>query len=150
MDVRIIHLEPMRVASLLGYGTEPEMQAWDKMFAWMERHNLLNKPHRLFGFNNPSPTPGSPNYGYEVWVTVDSDVNSDDTVTVKDFAGGAYAVTRHTGVEGIPETWMRLSAWAETSPHQVARHQWLEEHIKVGRDVPSDEFVLDLYLPIKA
>jgi DNA gyrase inhibitor GyrI len=150
MDVRIIHLEPLRVASVLGYGKEPEMQAWDKMFTWAESHQLPDKSPRFFGFNNPSPSPGSPNYGYEVWITVGNDVKSDESVTVKDFGGGDYAVTRHTGVEGIPETWMQLSAWVETSPYRMASHQWLEEHIKVGRDVPPEQFVLDLFLPIKS
>ena len=46
MDVRIIHLEPMRVASVLGYGKEPEKQAWDKMLNWAESHLQLEKPHR--------------------------------------------------------------------------------------------------------
>ncbi len=150
MDVRIIHLEPMRVASVLGYGAEPEMQAWDKLFAWAEAHHLSGKSPRLFGFNNPSPTPASANYGYEIWATVDENVKSDDVVTVKDFAGGMYAVMRHTGVTDLPEIWMQLSAWVETSPYRVASHQWLEEHIKVGRDMPPEEIVLDLYLPIQA
>lgn len=149
MDVRIIDLEPMRVASVLGFGSEPEKQALDRMFTWAEGQHLFDRPRRLFGFNNPSPTPGSPNYGYEVWVTLDGEAKSDDVVTVKDFAGGKYAVMRHTGVEGIPEAWAQLSAWVETSPYRMANHQWLEEHIKVGRDLPHGDFVLDLYLPIK-
>ena len=31
LDVRIVKLEPMRVASAHGFGTNPEEQAWDKI-----------------------------------------------------------------------------------------------------------------------
>jgi DNA gyrase inhibitor GyrI len=150
MDVKIVHLEPLRVASALGYGASPEMLAWDKLLAWAKANRQLEQPHRFFGFNNPSPTPASPNYGYEVWMTVSPDVQSNEMVTVKAFEGGDYAVTRCTGVEHIPQAWMELSTWAETSPYRIGSHQWLEEHIKVGRDIPESDFVLDLYLPIKA
>jgi DNA gyrase inhibitor GyrI len=150
VDVRILHFEPLRVASALGYGASPEMLAWSKLLDWAEAHHQLEQPHRFFGFNNPSPTPASPNYGYEVWMTVTPDVLSDEMVTVKDFAGGDYAVTRCMGVEHIPQTWMELSTWAETSQYRMGSHQWLEEHIRVGPNIPESEFVLDLYLPIKA
>lgn len=150
MDVRIVELDPMRVASVLAYDNEPEMKAWAKMLSWAQAHHLMEKPHRAFGFNNPSPTPGSPNYGYEVWMTVDSDVQTDDTVKIVDFTGGRYAVTRCVGVSNIFNTWQELLMWVENSPHRQAEHQWLEEHIKVGPNVSPDDYVLDLYLPIKA
>ena len=35
------------------------------------RQHVLDQPGRLFGYNNPDPTPGSSNYGYDVWITVD-------------------------------------------------------------------------------
>jgi hypothetical protein len=47
------------------------------MKAWAEAHNLLGKPHRLFGYNNPDPSPGSPNYGYDVWLTVDESTQAE-------------------------------------------------------------------------
>jgi DNA gyrase inhibitor GyrI len=150
MDVRIVELEPMRVASVLAYGNEPEMKAWEKMLSWAQSHHIMDKPHRAFGFNNPSPTPGSPNYGYEVWMTVAPDVQADDTVKMIDFSGGRYAVTRCVGVSNIFNTWQELLMWVENSPHRQAEHQWLEEHIKMGPDVSPDDYVLDLYLPIKA
>ncbi|MBI5667609.1 MAG: GyrI-like domain-containing protein [Chloroflexi bacterium] len=152
LTVRLVELPPMRVASVLGFGAEPEALAWRKLMAWAEPRGLLRvQPEpRIFGFNNPSPTPGSPNYGYEFWITIDPEVESDDSVTVKDFSGGLYAVTRCKGVETIYNTWQQLVAWLETSPYKPAKHQWLEEHINVGADVPPEELVLDLYLPVKA
>jgi len=154
LDVRIVRLEPMRVASALGFGESPEGLAWDKLLAWYKASGLAQdgKLHRFFGFNNPNPSAGSPSYGYEVWVTVDEGVQPEGEIKLKSFAGGLYAVTR-CEVKGdpgelIPAAWQRLVRWHESSRYGMGRHQWLEEHIGLV-DTPSAEFVLDLYLPVK-
>ncbi len=73
LDVRIVRLEPMRVASFHGFGTSPEHEAARKLIAWAKPGSLLDAPnkHRIFGFDNPCPSPGSPNYGYEFWITIE-------------------------------------------------------------------------------
>jgi DNA gyrase inhibitor GyrI len=152
LKVRMVKLEPMRVASVYGFGKSPEEEAWKKLEAWAKPKGLLEDPkrHRIFGFNNPDPSPGSPNYGYEFWIEVGSEVEPEGEVRVQAFAGGLYAVTRcevrGDPYESIPQTWKRLVTWLEDSKYKHAHHQWLEEHIQV--DAPEVEFVLDLYLPI--
>jgi len=149
MDVRIVRLEPMRVVAVLGFGASPESLAWDKMTAWLKTSHLLDEgpAQRFFGFNNPSPSAGSPNYGYELWVTVDGQVEAEGEITVKDFPGGLYAVTRCKGVATIFPTWQQLVRWSEESPYHSANHQWLEEHFG-ALDGPSEDLTLELYLPI--
>jgi len=149
IDVRIVRLEPMRVAAVLGFGASPEGLAWDKMLAWLKETQLLEdgQPHRFFGFNNPSPSAGSPNYGYEVWVTVDEHVQAGGEVSLKDFQGGLYAVTHCKAVENIYPTWQKLARWGAESRYHMASHQWLEEHFGM-LEVAPEELVLDLYLPI--
>ena len=152
LDVRIVNLPPMRVACVNGFGEGPEGIAFDKMKAWAQAHNLLEEPHRLFGYNNPDPSPGSPNYGYDVWLTVDESVQADGEARIINFPGGLYAVTR-TEVKNpgddIPGAWQKLVKWMEASRYRHGRHQWLEEHIgplgEMGGDQP---FTLDLHLPI--
>jgi AraC family transcriptional regulator len=152
LNVRIVKLPPMRVACVNGFGAGPEGQAFEKMKAWAQAHNLPGKPHRLFGYNNPDPSPGSPNYGYDVWITVDESVQADGEARLIDFPGGLYAVTRidvqEPGDE-IPVAWQKLVKWMEASKYRHGRHQWLEEHIgpldEMGGDQP---FALDLHLPI--
>jgi DNA gyrase inhibitor GyrI len=68
--------------------------AFDKMRAWAEAHNLPNRPHPIFGYNNRDPSPGSPNYGYDVWLTVDESVQAEGDARIIEFPGGLYAVTR--------------------------------------------------------
>ena len=152
-DVRIVRLEPMRVISLLGFGQEPETQAWDKMIAWAKEKQLWQdgKAKRFFGFNNPSPTPGSPNYGYEVWMTVDPQVQPDGEARIVEFTGGLYAVMHCPVINpwaDIPAAWQTLVQWVEHSSYRKAEHQWLEEHLDAETMQVGQNFQLDLYLPI--
>ena len=146
--VRIITLEPMHVASAHGFGPEPEGIAWDKILAFVEEKGLNEvEGTRYFGFNNPNPAAGSPNYGYEQWVTIAPDVEATADVEIKDFTGGLYAVLRCEGVENIGAMWQELVAWSENSSYRRGTHQWLEE-VLTPPPTPENEFVLDLYMPI--
>src|SRR5512140_1873121 len=152
IEVRIVKLPPMRVACVNGFGEGPEGMAFDKMNAWATAHHLLSKPHRIFGYNNPDPAPGSPNYGYDVWLTVDGSVQADGGARIIEFPGGLYAVTRievkKPGDE-IPNAWQKLVKWMEASKYRHGRHQWLEEHIgPLDETVNELPFTLDLHLPI--
>jgi DNA gyrase inhibitor GyrI len=153
IEVRIVKLEPLHVAAALGYGESPEGLAWGKILAWAGEKGLLVDihAHRFFGFNNPSPSAGSPNYGYEQWITVGPEYQPEGEIQVKDFAGGLYAVTRCVGVENIFPTWQKLVAWHENSPYRHAHHQWLEEALNPeesleGGDIQRAAF--DLYMPV--
>lgn len=148
IEVRIIKLDPMRVASAYGFGEQPEYIAWEKLLEWAKSQGFKDLgQHRFFGFNNPSPSPGSPNYGYEQWMTVDQGVEGSEEIEIKEFPGGLYAVTRCEGLQHITEIWKKLVVWREDSRYREAHHQWLEECFtpEVER---LEDYVFDLYAPI--
>jgi DNA gyrase inhibitor GyrI len=152
LAVKIVKLPPMRVVCVNGFGEGPEEIAFKKMKAWAEGHDLIGKQYRLFGYNNPDPSPGSPNYGYDVWITVDESARADGEARILEFPGGLYAVTRidvkNPGDE-IPATWQKLVKWMENSKYHHGQHQWLEEHIGPLEEMGGDQpFTLDLHLPI--
>lgn len=147
-NVRIIQLEAMHVASAHGFGTEPEGIAWDKILGFVTEKGLKDVPDtRYYGFNNPNPAAGSPNYGYEQWVTIRQDIGVTDDVEVKDFSGGLYAVMRCKGIDNIGKTWQQLVGWAESSSYQRAHHQWLEE-VLTPPPIAAEDVILDLHMPI--
>ena len=151
LDVRIVRLDPMRVISVHGFGPEPEGVAWRKLWAWVERSGAARdgETQRVFGLNNPNPSAGSPNYGYEFWIEVGPDVQGDGDAQVKEFGGGLYAVTRCHNLSQIGDVWHRLALWRENSPHRGGHHQWLEQHIgPLAAEQTPEELVLDLFLPI--
>jgi AraC family transcriptional regulator len=143
----------MRVACVNGFGKEPESQAFERMLAWAKTHDLLGKPHRLFGYNNPDPSPGSPNYGYDVWMTVDASVQADGEARIVDFSGGLYAVMRldvNSPGDQIPAAWQEMVRWMQKSRYRHGSHQWLEEHIGPLEEMGGEQaFILDLHLPIR-
>ncbi len=146
-NVRIVRLEPMRVAAALGFGPQPEELAWGALTRWAESEGMRLADHRLFGFNNPSPTPGSPNYGYEQWLVLKGQAFSSDEVSLKDVPGGLYAVMRCQGTPN-PDIWLELVRWRESSSYRAAQHQWLEECLTPDLLGQWDRVEFDLFLPI--
>jgi DNA gyrase inhibitor GyrI len=151
LKVRIVRLEPMRVASVHALSASPEQDAWDKLVSWAKPRGLFDdvETHRIFGFDNPSPSSGSPNYGYEFWIKVGPDVEAEGEVKIHEFLGGLYAVARCKGTGNITETWKQLVAWCEASQYKFGHHQALEANVSpVDPPPPPEELVLDLHCPI--
>jgi len=151
LEVRIVHLPPMRVAIFRAFGDGPELEAWAKVYAWAQEKGWLNSATgtRVFGFNNPDPSPGSPNYGYEWWLVVSTDEEIGGGVEEKQFPGGRYAVTRCKGAHNITQTWHRLATWVDNSSYSASRHQWLEEHLgPLCEELDVGGLLLDLHFPI--
>ena len=152
LQVDILELAPLRVASFHGFGPNPEEIAWNKLEAWAKPLGYMEdiKSHPIFGFNNPNPSAGSPNYGYEFWIEVGTEVAPPGDMEIKDFQGGLYAVTRcpvpENDFEVIGATWHKLATWLEDSHYRLGSHQWLEKHVPT--DVPGLVFILDLLIPI--
>lgn len=149
LDVKISTLEPMRMLSAYGFGKSPEGDAWDKLKEYGIREGIFTEGERpqTFGFNNPNPCEGSPNYGYEIWLPVTDDLQPGDDLRIVDFEGGLYAVAQFKGLNNIGDVWHQLVAWREGSKYKKGNHQWLEE-LLTWPDVPLEEYVFNLYLPI--
>ena len=42
LEVRIVNLEPLRVASASGFGEQPELEAWDKILSWANSQGVTD------------------------------------------------------------------------------------------------------------
>jgi len=158
-EVKIVKLEPMRVASVRAVSTKPENDAWEKMRSWAQPRGLLEDidKHPVFGFNSPDPSPGGKEYGYEFWIRVDPDTKPSGDVEIKKFNGGLYAVATCKLKEelesdffiknGYLESWKNLVDWVKSSKHKMGKHQCLEKAHEPGAS--EEELTLDLYCPIE-
>jgi DNA gyrase inhibitor GyrI len=148
-EIQIAKLPPMRVVSAHAYGESPETAAFALLQRYAEDNGLLQDGELppTFGFNNPNPSPGSPNYGYEVWLPVEEDVQSSGEIRPVAFEGGLYAVTRCRDLHNIGDAWLELARWREGTAYAPGKQQWLE-HLLSPPDAPPEAFVIDLYLPI--
>ena len=151
-NVHVTKLEPMRVASVYAFGTNPEGEAWNKLVAWAEPKGLLNNiaEHPIFGFNNPNPLSESSRYGYELWIKVTPEIEPEGEIRIIEFMGGLYAVARCEALgepyKNIPSAWQSLVDWCRENNHELGYHNALERFVTSG-DRP-DDLVLDLYCPI--
>ncbi len=148
-EVRIVKLLPAKVAWYRAESETPETDAWKVMLEWIKSKEFEKLPAtRYFGFNNPDPTDGTSVYGYEVWVTVPDGTEPDETVGVKEFEGGLYAVIP-TFLYDIGRRWSQLVGWVEKSGHETGKAPCLEEHIFIDETRGTEKMQLDLYQPLE-
>jgi DNA gyrase inhibitor GyrI len=147
LTVRIVTLAPMQLAGANGFGREPEVLAWEKLLTWAKGNRLVKENTRYFGFNNPSPSATSPDYGYDQWMTVGPEVKGQGDIRIWEFPGGTFAVTR-CKLDTIQQTWQELLSWALSNKYRIAPPHMLEECIEAPGG-PWDQMVFDLYLPIE-
>lgn len=154
LEVKIVQLEPMLVASFPAYGPEPEEEAWERLVNWARPLGLLDDParHRIFGFDTTGSNIPGQNRGYEFWIQVDPGFQAEGEVQIKAFSGGKYAVYHIPKVdnpwETIPSSWQALVLWQEDSPYKMGKAQCLEEHLGHA-DIPLALSAMDLYLSIQ-
>jgi DNA gyrase inhibitor GyrI len=144
-NVQIVNLEPRRVASAWAFGRAPEEAAWKKLQQWAQSRGLLHESAGplIFGFNNPSPSSETPNYGYEfclvVGPQVEPEAKPETDIRIQNLTGGLYAVMPFTDdggdpYETIPAAWRQLDAWVKTSGHKAAhQRQCYEAHSAQGK-----------------
>ena len=162
-SVRVLDLPGCRVVSVYAFGEEPESKSHEVMHAffgavgWDEEEMSR---HRIFGFNNPDPSPGSERYGYEHWITIDdSFVLPPDVpagISIKEMEGGLYASLESRGIPN-PVKWGGVVKWINGSEYQYdGSRQWLEEIVLneiamlnvLGNQADPDELVFNLMSPI--
>lgn len=124
--------------------------------------------YRVFGYNNPDPMSPDEMYGYEVCVTVSSEIYDSledapeyriketfDKVRRRMLPGGCYAavsIKRRPGSSDIGREiiagWNHFRAWLDESRYIWDRRPYLEEHL--GFDENDDHIGgVDLYMPVK-
>ena len=126
------------------------MNAFKVIGQWLKKEKVIASKARIFGFNNPSPEEGEEEYGYEIWVTIDKDLEIEhDKIQTKVVPGGLYGVTTvKGGVENIFPAWQRFAKWVEDSKYEFGDHQWLEEHLGFDEEF-NHTGSIDLFIPIK-
>jgi DNA gyrase inhibitor GyrI len=152
LDVEVVTLPPMTVAAARAFGPHPEMEAWQTLLSWARLHGLAPElvAHHFYGFNNPDPVPGEPDYGYEQWISVDREAQGDDRVVIRSFPGGRFLATRCDDLRNLGTTWRRLFRWCQRSTFAPEFDRpFLEECLTPLAREPAD-FCFRLLLPVSA
>ncbi|MBQ8150151.1 MAG: effector binding domain-containing protein [Clostridia bacterium] len=164
LNVRILHLPPMTVASYHYIGKDPEEVVGDRVCRFIQESGLYEvKPDaRMFGFNHPNPGILEDGlHGYEDWVTIPEDFPLPEDFTRRQFSGGLYAALTIRFPEF--QYWWELNKWVEASSEfdidwrgdERTMGGCLEEHLNWVRSAhlnwPKDgsDGQLDLLFPVK-
>lgn len=146
-EVTIKRIEPMRVARFHAFGKSPEMDCINKMLAWAKPKGLINdaNTHRVFGFNNPNPSPDKSEYGYDLLIEIGDELEPEEGIKIEEFSGGLYAVTQVNSIPDIGPGWQFLNDWTKENNYKCGEHQWVEEHVGL---YDTSKLTLDLCYPI--
>ena len=153
-EVSIETLAPMRVACYRAASLSPEEDGAKFMLdRWNQQSGAA--PGRRFGFD-VAVTPEEQKEGlrgYEIWLVAPPEVQPSAGVTLREFAGGLYAVqTQYDPFVDpfgrIPAGWKALHEWViESSECRSGEHQWLEEIVRGAAEDGRED--LKLYHPIQ-
>ncbi len=149
-EVRLVVLEPMRVAWFRAKGKEPEHVAIAYLQRWLLAQRLRHSEAvRIFGFDvEVSGAEQKRGFrAYEAWAPVPANVRPNDGVGIRHVPGGLFAVLRVRDAlvdpyARIPVGWKRLSGWIQRSrQYRLTEGPCLEEHVAMGGAVHLDLFV---------
>lgn len=151
VTIRLVELEPMRVACAHGFSKSPEGQAWEELTDWCRSAGIdpWDGSHRFFGHNDPAPDRHGAPYGYRQCITISDDFEvGDGPVTAGRLGGGRWATVRCHGLDTIADGWRRLASWTHDQGLRHRHTDGLEELLSADPETP-DEYLFDLYLPIE-
>ena len=147
--VRLVTIPSLCAVVSHGHGRHPEMAAHERLMAWARLHGLPGDPATCLrlGRNNPRPTPGQADYGYDSMLAAVGDLPEPEGLARATVPGGTWAVVRCT-LANIGERWEHLYRWVREHRHEPAGHG-LEELLTEPDESRPAATVLDLWLPIR-
>ena len=166
MDVKLIELKKMKIASFQCEGPGAEAKVHKKLISWAMKNDLLKeeKKYHLYGFDNPMMTKEKPN-GYELWLPIDRDIKESDGIKIKNFEGGIFLAREMTLKNFFtPDLGWKLLhpnlPWMKENKYEIDWDKWpigLEETIVDKNDIgKTSDWSLDqskipmiLYMRIK-
>ncbi|MCX9088573.1 MAG: GyrI-like domain-containing protein [Candidatus Methanoperedens sp.] len=125
--------------------------------AWAKPKGLLlEKGARVFG-RNTYPTDNPEPHGYEFFLTVGRDIESDGDIDMRQIPGGLYVVLRFKNLENIGNAREHLWNWIKENKYEYigmrkGDHGWFngfEEQINWHEGMPPNEWVFDLWVQLR-
>jgi AraC family transcriptional regulator len=156
-EVVIRSIAPFEILSVDHVG--PYMQigkAFEALFGWLGRHNLLEADTRMIGifFDDPGVVDENKlrsKAGALLPKRVQEVVAVSPPVSVTSVRGGDYAVLRYTGpyteLRGVYE-WL-YGAWLVQSGREAADAPAFEEYLNSPMDTAPEDLVTEICLPLR-
>ena len=152
MPTTIQTLAPLRVACIRKLGPYHECgPAWDKLTGLLGPEGHLGPGTQMIGigYDDPDNTPPA-EIRYDAAVTVADDFEAFDEITIREIAGGRYAVTTHEGpYNQLKSTYRELfGTWVPQSGHELANAPCFEIYLNDPTATDPADLLTDIYLPL--
>lgn len=158
MAVRLEKLRTMRAAYTHASGNTPEEDARKRIVGWAKSRGLMEKGvgARLFG-RNTYPTDKPEPHGYEFYLAVNDDAESEGDIEMREVPGGLYVTLRFKNLAKIGEAWEKMWKWIEESKYEhvgwrKGEHGWVngfEEQVNWREEKPPTEWIFALWVQLK-
>ncbi|MET0412437.1 MAG: AraC family transcriptional regulator [Polyangiaceae bacterium] len=153
-DVRIIDFAPLRVAVLEHRGDPRRLFETIRSFVeWRKQNGLRKDRSRTFNilYDDPFETQAA-RFRFDLCAAIEGEV-PDNTLGVyeRTIPGGRCATLRHVGSDDTLGESVRYlyGTWLPASGEEVRDFPLYLERVRFFPDVPENEAVLDLYLPLR-
>lgn len=152
MDVRIVDLEPRRVAFCRHIGPyEGVHGVWADIMSWAHQNGLVGRTTEVFGLTYDDPHVTEPDrIRYDACVVVNDDVQPVGSVGVQEVSFGRCAVFRHKGAyDRLDESYKKFFVdWLMESGYELRDYPSMNVHVNHPHDTPTDELLTDVYVPL--
>jgi AraC family transcriptional regulator len=153
MEVRIEHVEPMRVAFVRHVGPYDQVgTAWERVCTQLGKDGLLGPRAKFIGicYDDPEVTP-SERIRYDACITVNDAFVAYDDVGVQTI-GGEYAVATHVGPYTLlGQTYAKLlGQWLPHSGRELRSEPSLEFYLNAPESTDPEDLITDIYAPLES
>lgn len=155
MEVRIVEVEPILVATLEHNGSPALLNDSVQLFIQWRKENGLSPidRSRTYGvpYNDPNTTPPE-EFRFDICASVTESVPSNPQgIVTKTIPGGRCAVATHSGSrERISESVYELyREWLPKSGEELREFPVYFHYLNLDHDTPAHEHLTDIYLPLK-
>lgn len=153
-DVRIVETKDIRVAVLEHRGDPATIgDSVRRFIAWRKEAHLPPRTNATFNifYDDPEATPPG-EFRVDLCVAVDREIALNNTgIVMKTIPGGRCAVLRHVGSDdGLAAAAQYLyGVWLPASGEELRDFPLYGQRVAFFPDVPENEAILDLFLPLK-
>ncbi len=153
MEVRIEKLQPRRIAMVRHVGPYDQIGgAFERLCAWAGKSGVFGPDTQTVGLFHDNPEETAPEkLRSDAAVTVGEDVQGEGEVTIGEWAGGTYAVVRHTGCYSkMIDTYRWLyGEWMPANGKEYLEAPCVEVYLNDPKQVAPEELETDIYAPLK-
>ncbi|MGE5673513.1 MAG: MerR family transcriptional regulator [Mycobacterium leprae] len=145
-NVRILPVEPMRMALYHDPVAPSCFDSWRHMVGWAKGYDLPTI--RAFGHDSRNPEGMIPKYGYDVLFAIPDDFDVRGHLVSTQFPGGLYAITT-THYRDAAADWRALDRWVKQHPDYEPRSGLFLEELNVFSFQVTADSLVDLLYPIQ-